>query len=291
MTHETVFQSGLIGKTCTAALIMLLAEDGKLSLDDPISRHLPNTPPAWNIITIRHLLTQTSGLGDPYVKLDFRKDYSDEELIALESAIPVLFAPGERYSYSNMDYHLLGFICNKAGGKFYGDQLRERIFDPLGMGTRIISESDIVPRRAAGYEWANAALRNQGWVAPKLNTTADGSLYLTARDLAKWDHALYGDKILNARIRDASWLPAKLNNGGNSNYGYGWQLNKRNGHRMIAHGGAWQGFTSQLNRFVDDKLTVIVLANSATANPSKFADVIAGHYVPALAILPCQADR
>jgi D-alanyl-D-alanine carboxypeptidase len=286
VTPKTVFQSASVGKQFTAALVMLLAEDGKLSLDDPISRHLSNTPKSWEGITIRHLLTHTSGLGDPYAKLDFHKDYTDEELVALEATIPVLFAPGERWAYSNMGYHLLGFICNKAGGKFYGDQLRERIFAPLGMSTRVISESDIVPHRAAGYEWANGKLKNQDWVAPRLNTTADGSLYLTARDLALWDQALYGNKILNARIREAIWTPVKLNNGTTEHYGYGWDLSPRNGHRSISHGGSWQGFKSYISRFVDDKLTVIVLANSATAQPAKFANLIAAHYMPALAVEP-----
>ncbi|MDQ1833576.1 serine hydrolase domain-containing protein [Massilia scottii] len=289
VTPRTVFQSGSVGKTFTAALVMLLAEDGKLSLDDPISRHLPNTPKAWEAITIRHLLTHTSGLGDPYAKLDMRKDYTDEELIALEATIPTLFAPGEKWSYSNMGYHLLGFICNKAGGKLYGDQLRERIFVPLGMSTRIISESDIVPHRARGYARVDGVLKNQEWVAPRLNTTADGSLYLTARDLALWDLALYGDKILNARIREASWTPVKLNDGKTAPYGYGWQLGSRNEHRVISHGGSWQGFKAQMSRYVDDKLTVVVLANSAAARPGKFADIVAAHYVPALAPKPAKA--
>jgi CubicO group peptidase (beta-lactamase class C family) len=280
---HTVFQSGSVGKTFTAALVLLLAQEGKLSLDDPIAKHLANTPKAWEAITIRHLLTHTSGLGDPYAKLDMTKNYSDEELIALEAEIPVRFAPGEKYSYSNMGYHLLGFICNKAGGKFYGDQLRERIFAPLGMSTRIISEADIIPHRASGYERREGKLVNQSWVAPRLNTTADGSLYLTARDLAKWDLALYGDKVLPASVRDASWTPAKLNDGSATSYGYGWQLWERNGHRVIAHGGAWQGFRAQLTRFVDDKLSVVVLANSATARAGKLADVVAAHYLPALA--------
>jgi len=198
----------------------------------------------------------------------------------------VLFAPGEKWSYSNMGYHLLGFICNKAGGKFYGDQLRERIFAPLDMGTRIISEADIIPHRARGYERKGGKLVNQSWVAPRLNTTADGSLYLTARDLAKWDLALYGDKVLPASVRQASWTPAKLNDGTATEYGYGWQLFQRNGHRTIAHGGAWQGFRSQLYRFVDDKLSVVVLANSTTARPGKLGDIVAAHYLPALAVKP-----
>ncbi len=286
VTPATVFQSGSIGKTFTAALVMLLAQDSKLSLDDPISKHLANTPKSWEGITIRHLLSHTSGLGDPYAKLDLTKDYTEEELIALEAEIPVLFAPGEKWSYSNMGYHLLGFICNKAGGKFYGDQLRERIFAPLDMGTRIISEADIVPHRARGYERKGGKLVNQSWVAPRLNTTADGSLYLTARDLAKWDLALYGDKVLPASVRNASWTPARLNDGSATEYGYGWQLFQRNGHRAIAHGGAWQGFRSQLYRFVDDKLSVVVLANSASARPGKLGDIVAAHYLPALAVQP-----
>jgi CubicO group peptidase (beta-lactamase class C family) len=289
---QTVFQSGSVGKTFTAALVLLLEKDGKLKLDDPISRHLANTPKAWEAISIRHLLTHTSGLGDPYAKLDLKKDYSEEELLAIETTIPTLFAPGEKWAYSNMGYHLLGFICNKVGGKFYGDQLRERIFLPLGMSTRIISESDIIPHRSSGYERSNGQLKNQQWVAPKMNTTADGSLYLTARDLALWDLALYGDKILDARMREASWTPAKLNDGTTTPYGYGWQLSPLNGHRSIAHGGSWQGFKSQINRYVDDKLTVIVLANAAQARPSKIANLIAKHYVPELEVkvAPAIAD-
>lgn len=284
VTPKTMFQSGSIGKTFTASLIMLLAEEGKLKLSDPISQYLANTPKTWEGITIAHLLTHTSGLSDPYAKLDMRKDYTDEELIALEATIPTLFAPGEKWQYSNMGYHLLGFIANKAGGKFYGDQLRDRIFAPLGMSTRIISESDIVPHRAAGYEPVRGVLKNQAWVAPRLNTTADGSLYLTARDLALWDISLYGNKVLSNAIREASWTPAKLNNGSATGYGYGWQLEPRNGHRSIAHGGAWQGFRSQMSRYVDDKLTVVVLANSGTARAPKIADIVAAHYIPALAV-------
>jgi CubicO group peptidase (beta-lactamase class C family) len=286
VTPATVFQSGSVGKTFTAALVMLLAQDGKLSLDDPISTYLANTPKAWEGITIRHLLSHTSGLGDPYAKLDLTKDYSEQELIALEAEIPVLFAPGEKWSYSNMGYHLLGFICNKAGGRFYGDQLHDRIFAPLDMGTRIISEADIVPHRARGYERKGGQTVNQSWVAPRLNTTADGSLYLTARDLAKWDLALYGDKVLPASVRQASWTPAKLNDGSATEYGYGWQLFQRNGHKAIAHSGAWQGFRAQLYRFVDDRLSVVVLANSASARPNKLGDIVAAHYLPALAVQP-----
>ncbi|MDB5748593.1 MAG: hypothetical protein JWP72_3441 [Massilia sp.] len=285
VTPQTVFQSGSVGKTFTAALVLLLVEDGKLKLDDPVSRYLENTPKAWEGITIRHLLTHTAGLGDPYQKIDLRKDYTDEELIALEATLPLLFRPGERFTYSNMGYHLLGFICNKVGGKFWGDQVRERIFAPLGMGARVISEADIVPHRAAGYEWADEKLKNQDWVSPSLNMTADGAIYLTARDLALWDRALDSDRILNAPLRAASFTAPRLADGSAGPYGFGWYVGTHNGRRTLLHGGAWQGFKSIINRYVDDKLTVIVLANSRNARQGKIADMIAAHYVPALALV------
>ncbi|WP_246464458.1 serine hydrolase domain-containing protein [Undibacterium seohonense] len=281
---ETIFQSGSVGKQFTAALILLLEQDGKLSLKDPVSKYLSNTPEAWKNITIEHLLTHTSGLGDPYQTIDFRKDYSDQELIDLEATIPMLFQPGERWSYSNMGYHLLGFICNKAGGKFYGDQLRERIFQPLGMSTRIINERDMIMHRAAGYDLVKGEWKNQEWVSPKLNTTADGSLYLTARDLAKWDIALMGNSPLNEAQKRASWTPVKLNDGKTHPYGYGWEIVQVNGHKKIAHGGAWQGFTTSIDRYVDDKLSVIVLTNRSGSSPQKIANIVAADYVPVLKV-------
>ena len=294
VTPDTVFQSASTGKTFTAALVLLLEKDGKLTLDDPISRYLDNTPTAWKAITIRHLLTHTSGLGDPYTKIDLRKDYSDGELIALEASLPLLFAPGERFAYSNAGYHLLGFICNRVGGKYFGDQLRERIFMPLGMTTAgVISESDIVPGRAAGYERIDGKLQNQRWVAPSLNRTADGTIQLSARDLARWSMALDGDAVLDARAKAASWTPARLNDGSSAPYGLGWYVGSQQGHRVVQHGGAWQGFKAALARYPDDRLAVVVLTNSAAARQGKIADMIAAHYVPALATprLPAIADR
>lgn len=294
VTPSTVFQSASTGKTFTAALVLLLEKDGKLTLDDPISRYLDNTPTAWKAITIRHLLTHTSGLGDPYTKIDLRKDYSDDELIALAASLPLLSAPGERFAYSNAGYHLLGFICNRVGGSYFGDQLRERIFVPLGMTTAgVISESAIVPGRAAGYERIDGKLQNQRWVAPSLNRTADGTIQLSARDLARWSMALDGDAILDPRARAASWTPARLNDGSSAPYGLGWYVGSQQGHRVVQHGGAWQGFKAALARYPDDRLAVVVLANSAAARQGRIADMIAAHYVPALATPrpPAIADR
>lgn len=278
----TLFQAASIGKQFTAALVMLLVEDGKLGLDDPVARHLPNTPPAWKDVTVRHLLTHTSGLADPGDKIDLRKDYTDDEMIAIAGALPLDFQPGEDWAYSNVGYQLLGYLCTKVGGKFYGDQLRERIFAPLGMSARVISERDIVPHRAAGYELVDGQVKNQEWVSPTMNATADGSLYVTAHDLALWDLALYGDKPLSARIRQASWTPVTLKNGSTQPYGFGWSLEPVNGHRRVWHNGRWQGFRSVIHRFVDDRLAVIVLANSTSAPVEKIGNQVARMVLPAL---------
>jgi CubicO group peptidase (beta-lactamase class C family) len=281
---ETIYQSGSVGKQFTAALVMLLVEDGEIALDGPVSKYLPDVSENWSKITVRHLLTHTSGMGDPFDKLDMRKDYTEDEILKVVGTIPVKFQPGQRWEYSNTGYEVLGFLCSKVGGKFYGDQLMERIFKPIGMTTaRIISERDIVPNRAAGYEWVTGELKNQSWVSPSLNTTADGSLYVTVRDLAAWDAVLYGDKLLKPSSSDAIWTPVKLNDGKTHPYGFGWTLSPVNGHRCFSHNGLWQGFSAHIARYVDDKLTVIVLTNLAEANAGKIGRQIAADYVPALA--------
>ena len=149
--------------------------------------------------------------------------------------------------------------------------------------TRIISEADIIPNRAAGYHIVKNELKNQDWVSPSLNTTADGALYFTVYDMAKWDAALYTEKLLKRSSLEQMWTKMKLNDGKPVGYGFGWGLAEVRGHRVIEHGGSWQGFKSQISRYVDDKLTIIVFANQARANPTKFAHDIAAIINPGLA--------
>ena len=194
---ETIFQSGSMGKQFTATAVMMLVEAGKLSLSDPITKYFTDAPAAWKDITVRHLLTHTAGTTDYPDDFDFRRDYTEDELLKRAEAIPLAFQPGEKWSYSNLGYVLLGILIHKVSGQFYGDVLQERVFKPLGMTTaRIISEADIVPNRAAGYRLVKGELKNQEWVSPSPNTTADGALYLTVYDMAKWDAALYTEKLL-----------------------------------------------------------------------------------------------
>ena len=280
---ETIFQSGSMGKQFTATAVMMLVEEGKLSLDDKLIKFFPDGPEAWRNITVRHLLTHTSGMGDYPDDFDLRRDYTEDEMVQRIKAIPLAFQPGEKWSYSNLAYVTLGVLIHKVSGKFYGDFLQERVFKPLGMSTaRVISEADIVPNRAAGYRLVNGELKNQNWVSPTLNTTADGALYLTVYDMAKWDAALYTDKLLKRSSLEQMWTPVKLNDGKTFPYGFGWALGNVHGHRLIEHGGSWQGFKSQISRYVDDKLTIVVFANQARANPAKLAHGVAAIYNPEL---------
>ncbi|HKQ09523.1 MAG TPA: serine hydrolase domain-containing protein [Blastocatellia bacterium] len=284
-TPETIYQSGSVGKQFTATLVMMLVEEGKMSLDDHISKYIPDAPDIWKAITIRHLLTHTSGISNKlYDQINMRRDYTEDELVEKIAGIPLDFQPGTKWNYSNPGYVLLGILIHKATGKFYGDLLKERIFAPLDMTTaRIISEADIIPNRAAGYRLVKGELKNQEWVSPLLNTTADGSLYLTVYDMAKWDAALYTERLLKRASLEQMWTPVKLASGKTQPYGFGWELGDVNGHHIIEHGGAWQGFTTYIARYVDDKLTVIVLTNRAGADPGRVAHGIAGLYNPELA--------
>jgi CubicO group peptidase (beta-lactamase class C family) len=282
---ETIFQSGSVGKQFTSALVMLLVEEGKLSLADPISKFFPGAPPEWEKITVRHLLTHTSGIPN-YTdeSLDYRKDYTEEDLTKLAFGLKLEFPPGSKWSYSNTGYVLLGFIIGKVSGRFYGDLLADRIFGPLGMKTaRIISEEDIVPNRAAGYRLVKGQLKNQEWVAPKLNTTADGSLYLSILDMVAWDRGLRAGAILKPESWAQVYTPVRLNDGKTQPYGFGWDVETVAGQEVHGHGGAWQGFKSYIVRYLGDDLTIIALANLAEAKPQAFCDGIAAIFDPKLA--------
>ncbi|HEY5766342.1 MAG TPA: serine hydrolase [Candidatus Udaeobacter sp.] len=284
VTSQTVFQSGSIGKQFTAMAIMMLIEEQKLALDDPLSKYL-DVPENWSAIRIRHLLTHTSGLGDYPESFSLQRDYTEDALLKMITAQPLTFAPGEKWSYSNLGYVTLGILIHKVSGEFWGDLLQQRVFAPLDMKhTRVISEADIIPNRAAGYMLKNGALKNQAWVSPTVNNTADGSLYFTVEDLAKWDEALETRKLISGASYDQMWTPVKLNNGTTAAYGFGWRIAKTDsGHRVLEHGGAWQGFSSYIVRYPEDGLSVAVLCNRAGASASYIAKRIAGLYVPSVA--------
>jgi CubicO group peptidase (beta-lactamase class C family) len=279
---ETVFQSGSVGKQFTATAVMMLVEEGKIGLDDPLAKYFADAPASWKDVTVRELLSHTAGFGDYPKDFNFRKDWSEEEELKLIEGIPLAYPPGTSWKYSNFGYVTLGILIHRVMGEFYGDFLQRRIFQPLGMqSARIISEADIVPNRSAGYRMEKGELKNQEWVAPVVNTTADGSLYLSILDLAKWDAALYTERLLKRSSLDLMWTPVWLKNGqpNKGKYGFGWFIERRDGHRSIHHDGSWQGFETAIDRYVDDQLTVVVLANLADAKPGEITRHVAEIYL------------
>jgi D-alanyl-D-alanine carboxypeptidase len=278
----TVYQTASIGKQFTAALVMLLVRDGKIRLDEDVSTYLPEAPSAWTGITVRHLLTHTAGLDRQDPAIDLRKDYSESELLQSAYKVPLVGKPGEKHEYSNLGYQVLGFLCSRVAGKFYGDQLRERIFLPLGMTARVISEQAIIQGRAAGYERSGGRFGNQLWVAPSQNTTADGSLYVSPIDMARWSSALQNEQVLTKAEKETMWQPTRLSNGQSEDYGFGWKLFNESGHRVVRHRGDWQGFTTHIFHLPKERLTISVLMNRAHAQPHVIVDRIAAHYLPAL---------
>jgi CubicO group peptidase (beta-lactamase class C family) len=293
VTPASIFQTGSLGKHLTATAVLLLVEEGKVGLDDSITKYFPEAQTAWQKITIRHLLTHTSGIPDvwenteqdAYTKgiVDSRKDYDEEELTRIYLGLKLEFQPGEKWSYCSTGYALLGFLIHRVTGMYYGDFLRQRVFSPLGMNaTTIISEADIVPNRVSGYILVKGELKNQEWIAPFLNTTAEGGLYSNVLDLARWDAALYTEKILRRARLEEMWTPVKLNSGEEYPYGLGWFLANVNGHRLLYHTGGNQGFFISMSRYVDDRLTIIVLNNMDEyhCDTLKIAGDVASIYIP-----------
>ena len=292
---ETIFQSGSVGKQFVSAAIMMLVEEGKVSLDDSVTKYFSDAPATWKPILIKNLLSHTSGLSEyesedrtgPKGPFYMRLDFTEDELVTKIEALPIEAVPGEKWEYRNTNYVLLGILIRRVTGKPYYEFLSERIFKPLGMtSTRLISDRDIIPNRAAGYELDNGELKNQEWVSPTFNSTADGALYFNVLDLAKWDAALYGTQLLRQSSLDRIWTVYPLNDGkpNPAGYGFGWMIGEQNDHRRIEHGGSWQGFTCRISRYPDDNLTVVVLTNldSDHSSPGPIAHVIAGLVDPPL---------
>ena len=287
VTPDSVFDLASITKQFTATAIMMLVEEGKIGLDDKIGKYLCNAPDTWSGITVRHLLTHTGGLKNafwPTLGGSGLMDYSTAQSYEAAYKLPVDFPPGERWQYSDQGYFLLGMIIEKASGKRYEEFLRERIFKPLGMTTTAVLAQNrwaVVKNRASGYTLRDGKLaRNRRDDQSEL--ASEGGLWSTVKDLAKWDAALYSERILKKSSLDQMWTPVKLNSGFNHNYGFGWSLNDIRGHRIIGHGG---GAGTYIFRLPDDGLTVIVLTNLhmfSGSSPLTIARGVAGRYISGL---------
>jgi len=282
----TAHKSWSLAKSYSGTLVGIALDRGEIhSLDDKVSKYFPDAPASWKDITVWNLLTHTSGLGDYPPDIDLRRDYTEEQFFESFKKAPLEFAPGTNWNYSNVGYVTLGILIRKVTGKYYGDFLQERVFRPLGMTTaRVISEEDIISNRASGYRLVNGELKNQEWVSPSTNSTADGSLYFSILDMAKWDAALYTDTPLTQASRNRIWTPAQLSDGTTKGYGFGWHILDLHGHRLIVHGGAWQGFKTHMLRFMDTKLTIIFLTNSWETRDFKLARALGASFYPSFAL-------
>jgi CubicO group peptidase (beta-lactamase class C family) len=283
---DTVYELGSITKQFTAMAILMLVEEGKVALDEKITHYLPDLPTAWQGVTVRHLLTHTSGIKSYTSVHDllkiWRNDYTHEEIIKLVSKDPLEFQPGARWEYSNTNYFLLGMLIEKVTGKSYGDFLAARIFTPLHMTTTRTNDlGDIIKNRARGYTWGNDTLRNADYTSMTWPFSA-GVLVSTVRDLTKWDAALATEKLVKRSSLQQMWTPVKLNDGSTHPYGFGWAVEDYQGHKLLSHGGGIPGFTTNIARFVDDRLTVIVLTNTDSTDPGSMAKSIAGLAISAL---------
>lgn len=206
---DTRMQTGSLGKQFVAAAILKLAEEGKIDIDASITRYFPEAPASWKPIKVANLLSHTSGIGiydapaltKPGGEIDFHRDYSEDQLAAATLKLPLDFPVGTDWRYNNTNYMMLGILIHRVTGQFYGDWLRDRFFAPLGMrATRVISDTDVIERRASGYEIKGGVVKNQAWVSATFNATADGTIYTTVEDMARWDRALTAGTVLKPSV-------------------------------------------------------------------------------------------
>ena len=278
---DMVFRLGSITKQFTAVAILMLAEQGKLSLQDEISKFLPDYPTQAKAITVEHLLTHTSGVKS-YTDLPewfplWRKDMSLKEIIDLFKDKPMEFSPGERWKYSNSGYILLGAIIEKVSGETYEAFLQKHIFEPLGMKHSYYgSASRLIPRRVPGYSKGKTGFENAAYIS-MTQPYAAGSLLSSVDDLAIWSEALLAGKLIKKESLERAFTSYKLKDGSDTRYGYGWFTSNYEGHRFIEHGGGIMGFTAYSLFMPEDQIFVALLTNSAIEGrvPEPFAFRIA----------------
>jgi CubicO group peptidase (beta-lactamase class C family) len=276
---DMVFRIGSITKQFTAVAILMLAEQGKLTLDDSISRFLPDYPTHDYLITVRHLLTHTSGIKSytamPEWPPVWRKDFTVQELIDFFKYQPMVSAPGKRWAYNNSGYILLGAIIEKVSGQSYEQFIQQNIFDPLGMRQSYYDDpARIIQRRVAGYEMSSDGFVNAAYLS-MTQPYAAGALASTVDDLALWDSALYTERLLKHETLKQAHIPQSLMDGSSTGYGYGWIVSEYAGHQFVEHGGGIHGFRARLIRIPDSRVFVAVLSNNGGVSPELLAFKIA----------------
>src|ERR1041385_5156343 len=271
-TPTTKFRLGSLTKQFTAASILLLEERGKLKIEDPVKKYMPDAPAAWDKITIFHLLTHTSGIPSFTGFADYRSREAEaitpEKLVEWFRDKPLEFEPGTKWNYSNSGYVLLGYLIEKISGQSYSDFVQQNIFTPLAMkDSGYDSNSAIIPHRAAGYTPGKNGPDNAGYVNMSVPLSA-GGLYSTTEDLLRWEQGLFGGKLLSPASLAKMTTPFK------EDYAFGLGVSSQGGHKIIAHNGGIEGFNTDLAYYPDDKLVVVVLGNLNGGAPDQIASAL-----------------
>jgi CubicO group peptidase (beta-lactamase class C family) len=280
-TPETDYRLASVSKQFTAMAVMLLAEGGKLRYDEPVRDFVPELPAAARSATVRHLLNHTSGLWDyedlvPESRTAQLDDRDVLELLASKDSL--YFSPGSQYRYSNSGYVLLGIIVARVSGMTFPEFLHTRIFRPLGMGATVahVEGSDTVPRRAYGYSPRGGAFVQTDQSVTSA-TLGDGGIYTNVDDMTRWDQALDGGNtaLVEAATLELATTPPQLPAGADTQYGFGWFVDRYRGEKRWRHTGETSGFRNAIQRFPGRRLTVIVLTNRSSGEPGAIAERIA----------------
>jgi len=280
-TEIMVYRIGSITKQFTAAAILLLAEEGKLKLDDPLTLHLPDYTTQSNIVTLRHLLQHTSGIKNftslPSYRQQLSRNVTHADILDRFKDEPFDFEPGTKFQYCNSGYYLLGMVIENVSELSYEEFLQKRIFEPLNMKTTYYDKaSRIIPHRASGYSRWGGKLRNAGYINMK-QPFAAGAVASTVSDLILWQRGLANNSLLKADSYKLMTTRATLSNGKPTNYGLGAFLRKINDKQTVGHGGGITGFRSDLIYYPEQDCTIVVLANCDRTNPARISKQIAAY--------------
>jgi N-acyl-D-aspartate/D-glutamate deacylase len=281
ITSKTNFRLASVSKQFAAMAIMILAEDGRLSYDDPISQYVPELA-AYPAATIRHLLQHTGGLPDYYDLIDTSNDIptNDDAASFLGDMANPEFAPGERYEYSNSGYDMLGPIVEAAAGMPFVDFVRERIFSPLNMGNSLVHDHTFpeIPNRAIGYDPVKDGFEPNDF-DPLNGIVGSGGIYSNLEDMYRWDQSLYGEQLVSQESLEAAFTAGRNNEGESIDYGFGWRIETTRGHKRVRHGGSWVGFRTHIARIPDLRFSIVILSNSSGVSPSEYIDPITDIYL------------
>ncbi|MFM9934615.1 MAG: serine hydrolase domain-containing protein [Novosphingobium sp.] len=292
VTPDTLFQTGSTGKQFASLAVLMLQQEGKLSIDDPISKYFPDVPTNWADIRLRHLLSHTSGLDDDYAGVDLQKTLPWDQVRQLIYKMPKTRPAGAKWAYCNAAYMMLGMVIEQLTGAPYHQYFTSHIFKPLGMSaTRDISEADIIPGRASGYEREGsklgAPIKHQAWVSTTFNHTADGSTYISARDFTTYLAAMDATNPAFAPLWAQAKAPViRTDRDKSSFYGFGWFTATVDGTLIEYHGGSWQGFRAMIVHYPKQKTGIAVLVNSDIPDSAALFDKVMAAAAPGLPLPP-----